>query len=97
MSASISDELNNHIKALGRDILSLDPEKFKSWASSLDDEVVELLLKKHRSNRDFYKRIMMDERRKKFPKAFIYQDAEEKLRKYNIQGKILKEIVESLN
>ena len=95
MKATAEKELREVTLLLGKAMLSLAPDKFRSWASSLNNDVVELLLEKHRADRNFYKRITQEERRKDAPQALRYQDAEKKLRKYNEQGKILKQIVES--
>jgi len=96
MADSIADELNTHIVELGRDMLIMAGDNFKSWASSLNPEVVKLLLEKHRNNRNFYKKILQEELRETNPNSFRYEDAEKKMKKYNVQGKILKEIVDSL-
>lgn len=80
---------------LGRDLLSLDNDRFTAWAAALDPEVVKLLLEKHRMNREFYKKILLEQHRVKVPNSARYKDADNKLRMYNIQGKILKTIIES--
>jgi len=95
MSESTEDKLRSAMLVLGKDLLVMSKDSFRNWASSLDAETAELLLEKHRSNRDFYRAVLTEERKKEFPQAFRYVDAEKKLEKYNQQGKILKEVVES--
>jgi len=89
------NELKTAMLELGKDLLSMGDDSFKQWASSLDKEVAKALLSKHRSNRDFYKKILIEERRVSYPNSYRYEDAERKMKKCNTQGKILKTIVES--
>ena len=77
------------------DTIPKDKDKLISWATKLSVEAHELLMEKLRSSREFYKKILSEERRKKNPNSFRYEDAEKNIQRYNVQGKILKELLDT--
>ena len=96
MSNSPDNLLKTAMLEVGRDLLVLNDDDFKQWASDLDPEARNLLLGKYRNNREFYKKILTEQRRVQVPNSHRYLDADKKLKKYNAQGKILKTIIDSL-
>lgn len=81
--------LRESIKMMGGNVIDMPDEKFSKWAMTLTPEQVDLLLEKHRSSRNFYKKILQEERRKTHPSSWRYEDAEKLVQKYNVQGSIL--------
>ena len=88
-------QLNDAIRSVGGTLIHLSDDEFKGWAARLGKELQTLLLEKHRGSRNFYKKILSEERRAKFPNSHRYSDAEMKLRIYNAQGKALKTLIDS--
>ena len=76
-------------------IINVSKKNFIKSANLLSDEALILLLDQHRDNRNFFKSILKEEYRKEHPNSARYQDAEDKVEKYNRQGKVLKEIIDS--
>jgi len=76
------------------DLVKWPDDVFSKWAEDLTDSEKKELMALHRNARDFYKRILSEEYRKKVPNSWRYKDAEEKIRKYNFQGKLLKELID---
>ena len=93
---SAEKELQEMLKPYGGlDGLPEKPEKITELSKSLSLEAHTLLLSKLKSSREFYKRMLLEERRKKNPNSFRYEDAEIHIRKYNIQGKTLNDLLEA--
>lgn len=87
--------LKESIKMMGGNVIDIPDEKFSKWAMTLTPEQIDLLLEKHKSSRNFYKKILQEERRQTHPNSWRYEDAEVFVRKYNAQGKILSELKKS--
>ena len=90
-------QLQEKLKAFGGSIDGVPDTKehIVTLTKSLSLDAHTLLLAKLRSSREFYKRIMTEERRKKYPNSYRYEDAENHLRKYNSQGKLISELLEA--
>lgn len=85
-------ELRQSIRDIGGNVIDMPEEKFRKWARMLTDEQIDLLLEKHRASRNFYKKILQEERRQTHPNSWRYEDAAKFVVQYNLQGKILAEI-----
>lgn len=85
-------ELRHSIRDIGGNVIDMPDERFHKWARMLTNEQIVLLLEKHRGNRNFYKKILQEERRQTHPNSLRYEDAAKLIVKYNAQGKILAEI-----
>ena len=90
-------ELQEKLRKFGGSIDGIPDTKehIVTLSKSLSLEAHELLLAKLRSSREFYKRILSEERRKKHPSSYRYEDAETHIMKYNSQGKVLNELLEA--
>ena len=91
------ESLRYSVLLSGGKTIGMSDQKFKEWAEKLSDDDLKLMLDKHRGNRDFYKKIMEEDYRKEHPNSFRYKDAENKVKKLNAQGKILKELIDNRN
>ena len=90
-------ELQERLKTFGGSIDGIPDTKehIVTLSKSLSLEAHALLLERLRSSREFYKRILSEERRKKNPSSYRYENAEAHLKKYNSQGKLLNELLEA--
>jgi hypothetical protein len=94
-ATDIEKKLDTAIKNIGKDVINMSEVELKNWAGTLSKDQIGLLLNRFRGTRDFYKHIGQEEYRKKKPNAWRYQDADDKLSRYNSHGKILKQIFDS--
>jgi len=97
MKEAAEQELKAARVILRGSIEDMSVKAFSKWALTISVEAMKLLIKKHRGTRNFYKKILQEERRETHPNSQRYADAEKKLKIYNTQGKILKELIDSLN
>jgi hypothetical protein len=88
-------KLNEAIKSAGGKLIQLSEAAFTAWAEKLDKDVLQLLIETHRGTRNFYKKILNEERRKTNPSSYRYSDAADKIVIYNSQGKIISGILNS--
>jgi len=89
------EELRSAIQKHSLAVINMTEQIFINWVNSLSLEAQKALLNQHRNNRNFFRGILKEEYRKEHPNSFRYEDSETKIKKYNIQGKILKEIINS--
>jgi len=94
-STKSKEELRSEIQKQDSAVINMTEPIFINWVSSLSLEAQKALLDQHRDNRNFFKGILQEEYRKEHPNSCRYEDSEIKIKKYNIQGKILKEIINS--
>jgi len=90
-----NNELRLAMHKHGSAIVSMTNSIFTNWVNSLSSEAQKVLLDQHRDNRDFFRKVLQEEYRKEHPNSQRYEDSETKVKKYNEQGKILKEIINS--
>lgn len=87
--------LATQIRNQGGTLINLSDENLKVFCNNLDKDELTVLLGKYRDDREFYRNILREIRRDKFPNSFRYQDADEKLAVYNKQGLIIKTILDT--
>jgi hypothetical protein len=75
--------------------LTIPNDRFEEWLKNIDLDAANLLLVKLRSEREFYKKILDEEYRKKNPSSFRYTDADKKLKIIRFQGPILNDYIKS--
>ena len=89
------EELKLATREHGSAIINMTEPVFVNWVSSLSLEAQKALLDQHRNNKNFFKGILQEEYRKEHPNSHRYEDSEAKVKKYNKQGKALKEIIDT--
>ncbi len=87
------EELKSAIRGYQGAVLNMTKERFTNFAGSLSPQAAKILLDQHRENKDFYKGVLAEEYRKEHPNSSRYNDAQNEIKKYNRQGKVLAEMI----
>jgi hypothetical protein len=78
----------------GKEFSDMSDEDFTRLVQKESKENLEMILNYLKSSRDFYKRVLLEEYRKKHPNSFRYKDADEQIARHNTKGKLLKSIID---
>lgn len=82
-------------KQAGKEFSDMSDESFLSLMGKQSKEDLEHIRGYLISSRDFYKRVLLEEYRKKHPNSFRYKDADQQIANHNTKGKLLKGILDT--
>jgi len=92
---TIYDLANALMIKAGKKLSDMSDESFTNLMKDLTKEDLDKIREYLVRDRDFYKRVLLEEYRKKHPNSFRYKDADERIVKINNKGKLLKTIIDS--
>ncbi|MFA5432912.1 MAG: hypothetical protein GX567_11940 [Clostridia bacterium] len=81
-------------KGFGASLMNSKEEDFNKLMSTLSLDECQSIITYMKIEREFYKKVLTEEYRKKNPNSFRYRDATKFIEKVNEKGKLLKSIID---